>query len=191
MVHGTLPLFSRPVYRHSVPSSVSCPLLRLRSSLSFTIGPVFLPPPSRLSLPRSLARSHARQPSFLLFLFSTSVPSPRLRRGRSRSRSCAHTLPRDVLYVCRRGSRTTGFSSLSPSRDVPLSDTITDFSRFLRPRWLAPSPAHDAPPGELSHPLVPSRSTSRPRDGDASRLYLSLRAAPSQAELSSLLLPRD
>lgn len=37
VVHGTLPLFSRPVYRHSVPSSVSRSLVHLVSSPFFVV----------------------------------------------------------------------------------------------------------------------------------------------------------
>lgn len=144
-------------------------------------GPLSLTPsPSPASTTVSpLARS-ADSPRFSSFSFPLSLPlcllaAPR-RAGRSFSSSDAHTLPRDVLYVChrrrrrRRGSRTTSFSSLSfTGRPPPQYD-----NRLL----------------SLARPLPRKR-----RPLHRTSLALSFRLAPpldtSERLLSFLRAPRD
>lgn len=177
MVHGTLPLFSRPVYRHSVPSSVSCPLLRLRSSLSFTIGPVFLPPPFRLSLPRSLARTLARPPALLspLSLFHQRSLSSSSPRPLPLSLVRAHSSTRCTLRMPTRIAHHWLFLLVSFTRRPPLRYD----NRFL-----------SLPPSSLARPLPRTRRPSRRALSPSRSVSLHLSAAGRGRVTSLPFAPR-
>ena len=134
-----------------------------------------------LALSRSVSRPPA--PVFHLFLFSTIIPSlpsetVTVSLARARSSTVYSTLQR-------RGTR----DPFSPclSRVVPLYDAITDFSRLLR-RRSTPSPPHATPPPRFhTHPLNPSRSTSRQR---VASYLVSSRLVSSRLVSSRLVLSR-
>lgn len=117
--------------------------------------------PVSLSLCRSfpITLSLFHQPPFLLFLFSTIIPSlPSNGHRLTRARTLFHGAV--CLYVSTRNARC--FSSLSFMRRPPLRSDNRLLS--LAPSSLAsPSPAHYAPSMLATHPLDPSRSTSRRR----------------------------
>lgn len=130
------------------------------------------------SLPITLSRFH--QPSFLLLLFSTIIPSlPSNDHRLTRARTLFHG-----ASTWRRGTRAAFPPCLS--RGVPLSQAITDFSRLLR-RHSVPPPPHSTPPPRL--PLTLSIRLAPPLD-DETRLVSSLPySLPPILSSLSLFLP--
>lgn len=112
------------------------------------------------SLPITLSRFH--QPSFLLLLFSTIIPSlPSNDHRLTRARTLFHG-----ASTWRRGTRAAFPPCLS--RGVPLSQAITDFSRLLR-RHSVPPPPHSTPPPRL--PLTLSIRLAPPLDDETRRRF--------------------
>lgn len=111
------------------PLSLACSFASFRLSLS----PFTSPAPTN-DFPLS-----PTSPRFSSFSFPLSLP---LCRITAPSHSRVHTLPRGTTG--RRGTR-AAFPPC-PSRVVPLSVTITDFSRLLRRRFSPPPPQITPPP---------------------------------------------
>lgn len=148
MVHGTLPLFSRPVYRHSVPSSVSCSLVHLVLSLFFVVD-----------FSRTLSlRSFL--PCFTNHRFSMRSLSLSLSVTVTPSHSCgcrfslAHTLPPEYYVLTERSQ--CPYPSLSLVHHPP-PGTITELSRSVYCRCCPPLPPPTFPP---TIALSPSDSVS-------------------------------
>lgn len=148
MVHGTLPLFSRPVYRHSVravrlllarsPRFVSLLRSRPLSRISFSVPLAVVPP-------HTLIRSRSRS-----FTRSVTVTP-------CHSYDCCFSLARTLL---REYCVLTEIAEVYPSSSLiyhPPPGTITEFSRSVYRRCCPPLPPPMFPP---TIALSPSGSVS-------------------------------